>query len=432
MDILQQLHAQAEQVEVIQVQSESTKVRFESNSLKATQVEETSGLAVRVVKDGRMGFAASSDVTATEKLMANALESAAYGDAAPLKFPGLQTPPEVVCYDPTIAEFSIPRLVEIGQEIMAYLREVDPEGMVSVDLQRRIERFSLRNHAGADVSVMRTPFSLSFGVDRVKGDDVLMVYDMQGTTLWETDFMVPVRRLAEKFRLAQRIVALSSARMPVLFSPPGAVVLTYPLMLGLSGKNVVKGISPLAKRAGEAMFDRRITVADDATLPGRFASAPYDDEGVPHQRTVLIEDGVLRGFYYDLKTAARAGVASTGNGSRSLLGLPDPAPTNLVLSAGETPLTEMLASIKEGLWIEGVLGLGQGNIISGAFSNPLALAYKIENGEIVGRVKNASIAGNIYELLQHVGAVSRETEWVYQDFNQPYMLLEDMNIIAKG
>ncbi|MDX9954704.1 MAG: DNA gyrase modulator, partial [Anaerolineae bacterium] len=79
MDMLQQLHAQAEQVEVIQVQSESTKVRFESNSLKATQVEETSGLAVRVVKDGRMGFAASSDVTATEKLMANALESAAYG-----------------------------------------------------------------------------------------------------------------------------------------------------------------------------------------------------------------------------------------------------------------------------------------------------------------------------------------------------------------
>jgi PmbA protein len=76
--------------------------------------------------------------------------------------------------------------------------------------------------------------------------------------------------------------------------------------------------------------------------------------------------------------------------------------------------------------------LGQGNIISGAFSNPLALAFKIENGEIVGRVKNASIAGNIYELLQQVGAVSRETEWIYQDFNQPYILLEDMNVIAKG
>ncbi|OQA17405.1 MAG: protease TldD [Chloroflexi bacterium ADurb.Bin360] len=432
MDMLQQLQAQAEQVEVLHVQGESTKVRFESNSLKATQVEETSGLAVRVIKDGRLGFAASSDVTATGKLMTNALESAAYGDAAPFMFPGFQAFPEVACYDPTIAELSIPRLVEIGQEIMAYLREADPEGMVSVELQRRVERFSLRNHAGADVAMMRTPFSLSFGVDRIKGDDVLMVYDMQGATLWEDDFMAPVRRVAEKLQLAQRIVPLSSGRMPVLFSPPGAVALTYPLMLGLSGKNVVKGVSPLARRAGEAVFDHCITVIDDATLPGRFSSAATDDEGVPHRRTVLIENGVLQGFYHDLKTAARAGVASTGNGSRSLFTLPDPAPTNLIVSAGETPLADMLAGIKEGLWIEGVLGLGQGNIISGAFSNPLALAFKIENGEIVGRVKNASIAGNIYELLRHIGATSCETEWVYQGLNQPYILLEDMNIIAKG
>ena len=432
MDMLQQLQAQAEQVEVLHVQSESTKVRFESNSLKATQVEETSGLAVRIIKGGRLGFAASSDATATGKLITNALESAAYGDAAPFMFPGFQTPPEVACYDPTIAELSIPRLVEIGQEIMATLREADPEGMVSVELQRRVERFSLRNHAGADVAMMRTPFSLSFGVDRIKGDDVLMVYDMQGATLWEGDFMAPVRRLAEKLQLAQRIVPLNSGRMPVLFSPPGAVVLTYPLMLGLSGKNVVKGVSPLAGRVGEKVFDHRITMTDDATLPGRFSSAATDDEGVPHRRTVLIENGVLQGFYYDLKTAARAGVASTGNGSRSLFTLPDPAPTNLIVGAGETRLAEMLASIKDGLWIEGVLGLGQGNIISGAFSNPLALAFKIENGEIVGRVKNASIAGNIYELLQHVGAISRETEWVYQDFNQPTILLEDMNIVAKG
>ncbi len=431
MDMLQHLQAQAEQVEVIHLQSESTKVRFESNSLKASQVEETSGLAVRVVKNGRMGFAASSDVSATEKLVANALESAAYGDIAPFVLPGPQVTPDIACYDPGIAELSVSRLVEIGAEIMAYLRDVDPEGMVSVELQRRVEHFSLRNHTGTDVMVARTPFSLSFGIDRVKGDDVLMIYDMQGVTLWDEDFMAPVKSIAEKLRLAQRIVPLQSGRMPVLFSPPGAVVLTYPLMLGLNGKNVVKGISPLAGRIGEKIFDSRITVADDATLPGRFGSATYDDEGVPHRRTMLIENGVLKNFYYDLKTAARAGVVSTGNGSRGLFSLPDPAPTNYLLGAGETPLKAMLASIKEGLWIEGVLGLGQGNIISGAFSNPLALAFKIENGEIVGRVKNASIAGNIYDLLRHVGAVSRETEWVYQNFNQPYVLLEEMNVIAK-
>lgn len=94
-------------------------------------------------------------------------------------------------------------------------------------------------------------------------------------------------------------------------------------------------------------------------------------------------------------------------------------------------MAEMLSSIKEGLLVEIPLGLGQGNIISGAFSNSLGLAFKIENGEIVGRVKDVSIAGNIYELLLDVSAVSRETQWIYNNFRLPYILLRDMNVVAK-
>jgi PmbA protein len=77
------------------------------------------------------------------------------------------------------------------------------------------------------------------------------------------------------------------------------------------------------------------------------------------------------------------------------------------------------------------LGLGQGNILSGAFSNTLGLAFKIEGGEIVGRVKDVSIAGNIYELLQDVAAVSREREWVYYRYCLPHILLPNMNVVAK-
>jgi PmbA protein len=76
--------------------------------------------------------------------------------------------------------------------------------------------------------------------------------------------------------------------------------------------------------------------------------------------------------------------------------------------------------------------LGQGNVISGAFSNSVSLAFKIEKGEIVGRVKDVSLAGNVYDLLQDVAAVSKETEWVYYSFNLPYILLSDMNVVAKA
>jgi PmbA protein len=111
---------------------------------------------------------------------------------------------------------------------------------------------------------------------------------------------------------------------------------------------------------------------------------------------------------------------------------PSPAPTNLIFGAGATPLAEMLAGIDEGLLVENVLGLGQGNIISGAFSNPLALGFKIEKGEIVGRVKDVSLAGNVYDVLKNVAAVSQETEWVYTNLNLPNVLLSEMNVVAKN
>jgi PmbA protein len=109
-----------------------------------------------------------------------------------------------------------------------------------------------------------------------------------------------------------------------------------------------------------------------------------------------------------------------------------PSFTNLVMQPGETPLADILAGIDEGILVENVLGLGQGNTISGAFSNPLALAFKIEKGEVIGRVKDLSIAGNIYDLLKNITAVSKEAQWVYSTFYAPYVLVPEMNVAGKG
>lgn len=431
MDILQALTSKADQAEVLEFKSESTEVGFESNRLKSSQVEETRGIAVRVVKDGRLGFAASSDTAAQDKLVANVLESAAFGDEVPIIFPGPQLGPEVATFDQAIHELSIPRMVEMGQEIIDLMLQVEPEARVLVELDRGRQRLSLRNQAGAEITSERSPLSIFCDVSRVEGDDVLMIFEMMGTTQMEGDVLAFARSAAEKLELAKRSATIRSGRMPVLFSPSGSVVLAYPLMLGLDGKSVYTQTSPMAGKVGEKLFDEEISIVDDPTLDGRFSSAAYDDEGVPHRRNVLVGGGVLNGFLYDLKTAALSGVDSTGNGSRSLFNPPMPSPTNLVFEAGGTPIAEMIAGIDEGLLADSALGLGQGNVISGAFSNTLGLAYKIEKGEIVGRVKDVSIAGNVYDLLQDVDAVSREREWIYNDFCLPYILLPEMNVIAK-
>jgi PmbA protein len=432
MDILSKLGERAEQAEVFFVENEVTKVGFEANVLKSAEVEETRGVALRVVADGRLGFAASSDLSVEDRLISNALESARYGDALPLRFPGPQSGIPVKIFDERVTTLSIERLIEIGREMVDLVRGADPDAHVGVNLERGVRRAEVRNSSGAQAMVVQSPLEIMLNVERVRGDDVLIVYDFFSTTVWDDEYLLAARQIARKLELACELTTICSGTMPVLFSPKGATVLGLPLMLGLDGKNVYRRISPMAGKIGEKLFDSKLTVVDDPTLDGRPGSAPYDDEGVPKRRSVLIEDGVVRGFLYDLKTAAQSGVESTGSGSRGLFSPPSPSPSNLVLASGETSLADILADIQEGLLVDTPLGLGQGNVVSGAFANTLGLAYKIERGEIIGRVKDVSIAGNVYDVLGDIAAISRESEWVYGGLKLPYVFLPALNVVSKG
>ncbi len=432
MDILTQLKKQAEQVEVLNLQNEKTTVEYEANQLKTCTVAETKGTAVRVIRKGKLGFAASTDDTVMDKLAANALESAAYGDKAPFSFPDPKPAAIVRTFDKAVADLPIARLVEIGQEILDLVLPVEPNARCNVSLERSLVSANIRNQKGLDVSFQTSPLSLGIEIDRIEGDDVLILYDQLGTTIWEKDYLDFARRLVEKLKKASTITTIKPGKMPVLFAPTGTLALGLPLSQGLNGKEVYKGTSPMKGKIGEKLFDEKVTIVDDGTIDGKFASASYDDEGVPHHRNVLVDKGVLKSFVYDLKTAAQSGVESTGNASRQLFFPPEPSFTNFVIQPGQTPLKDMLAGIDEGIMVEDLLGLGQGNIISGAFSNPLALAFKIEKGEIVGRVKDLSIAGNIYDLLKNVAAVSKEAQWVYSTFYAPYVLIPEMNVAGKS
>ncbi|MBC7317258.1 MAG: TldD/PmbA family protein, partial [Chloroflexi bacterium] len=197
------------------------------------------------------------------------------------------------------------------------------------------------------------------------GDDVLMTYDGTSGISLSEDYRQVIARLADKLELAKKAASLPSGRMPVLFSPKGAMVLMWPLVQAINGQNVQRGTSPLGNRQGELVFDRRLTLWDDPLLPGRPRSSSHDEEGVPCYRKAPIQEGVCTGFLYDLRTATLMGTESTGNGSRSLFSPPSPAPSNLVVQAGETPLQEVIAGIEQGLLVEDVLGLGQGNPLSG-------------------------------------------------------------------
>jgi PmbA protein len=199
--------------------------------------------------------------------------------------------------------------------------------------------------------------------------------------------MISDGKAIELFKMAESIAPIRSGDMPVIFTPQGVNVLLLALSLGFDGKNVFLGSSPLSGKLGEKIADERFFVTDNPLLDYANSSGKYDEEGIPHQITPLIEGGVAKHFLYDLDTAGRAGAKTTGNGVGC-------KPTNLVVKEGNASYKEMIRNTKEGLLVHNVLGLGQGNPISGEFSVNVHLGYKIENGEVVGRVKDVMLAGN--------------------------------------
>ena len=349
--MLERLLEKAEQAEIFEINSEATKIGFKANKLKSFEVEETQGLAARVLVNGKLGFAASSDATALDRLIQNVLESARFGDEVPLRFPEPQPGPAVQVYDPQLAALSTDRLIEMGQDMIEIVRDADEEASVSIDLTRRVRETTVRNSRGAEVSVRKAPLSIMVQVERVRGDDVVTLFEYFTTAKLDKTYRVFADRIAEKLQLARRRATLSSGRMPVLFSPNGAPVLALPLVHGLNGKNVYRGISPMVGREGEQLFDEKLTVVDDPTLDGRPGSSSHDDEGLARRRNALIGGGRLNGFIYDLKTAVLSDTEPTGNGERGLFSPPSPTFSNMVIEPGDLPVDKIVAGIDRGLLV---------------------------------------------------------------------------------
>ena len=164
--------------------------------------------------------------------------------------------------------------------------------------------------------------------------------------------------------------------------------------------------------------------------PTAPTAAPPMMRGVPSQRTPLIEGGRVANFFYDLQTAALAGTKSTGNGNRNG-GLPTPSPTTLVIAPGKTSFDEMVSDIKEGLVIEQLMGAEQGNILGGDFSGNVLLGFKIENGKIVGRVKDTMVSGNVYQVLKEVTAIGSKPEWVGGFVYTPHIYCPRLSVASK-
>ena len=221
--------------------------------------------------------------------------------------------------------------------------------------------------------------------------------------------------------------------MPVVLMPTAiASVVLSPILVALNGKTVVQGTSPLADKLGQQVASPAFSVVNDPTLPFVPGSRPSDDEGVVSKRVPLIDKGVVANFLYDLQAAGQANAESTGSGERGLGSLPSPASSVLVVSEGQSSFEQMLSEIGEGLIVERLLGAGQGNMLGGDFNANVLLGYKVEGGQVVGRVKDTMVHGNAYKALENLIAVGSQGRWVGGGLYTPSISCADIAVATKA
>ena len=433
--LLQQACKKVDSAELFKVKSKTVPVNFEVNRLKSIDISESEGKALRVINKGKIGFSSSTGSEGFDLMVEKAAVTSEFGSAASFDFPEEAKRSEkkkINIYDRKVEYKSIEEMIKIGEDILGRVRDFNRKLRCDVTIVKDCNEIKYFNSRGGNFSYSKTAIAYSMMVQQIENQDMLMVYSSIESGEDNLEVEELTSEIIENLKWGDKIVPVDSGKMPVIFTPKAALVLILPIISGLNGKMVLKKISPLTSHKNKKLWSDLLTFYSDGTIDFAAGSAPFDDEGIEMKRVSLVEKGEIKNFYYDLQTAGIAGVESTGNGLRAgSQSEPVPSISNLVMEEGKVSFSEMIKDIKEGIIVDQVLGLGQGNIISGAFSNNVQLGYKIEKGKIVGRVKDVMISGNAIEELKNIAVLGDKAKWVSGKYKFPHIYLKSLSVSAK-
>lgn len=423
----------SEEAEVFFVRHRDEPVLFEANRLKMIESRESAGVALRVIKNGRIGFSSTSNLGDIDSLVKNALEVLPFGPVARLDFPSSNGMRPVDVFDSRTESFPIEDMVELGQSSIDRLVAHSPGILCDATVSKSVTGVTILNSNGGSAEYSKTVFSIFVHGTIIQDTDMLFVSDGRSSCVPVSDTAEILESIETQLDLSSNVVPAPVGERPVIFTPRGAAgALLGPLLAGFNGKNIVQGSSPLVGKQGQELFDERLRIWDEPTYPYSPGSRMCDDEGVPTRKLPLVEDGVVAGFFYDLQTAGQGGVESTGSANRGINTQPSPGASVILIKEGDVAYKDMVGDIKDGLVVERLLGAGQSNILGGNFNANVLLGYRVANGRVTGRVKNTIISGNVYTILKNIQAIESESHWVGGSLKVPSVYLDNISVAAKG
>jgi PmbA protein len=421
-DVAQRIVSRArgnEQIEAIVVHERSTDVRAYDGEIESLSSAETLGVGIRVIVDGRQGFAwaGTLDEAVIDETLADARDNVAFAtrdELVALAEPDGVPVPQIELYSDELVALPTTRKVDLALELERATRTGDPRmvGVEAADYSDAITESAIATSTGIDRSSRESSCWLSVYSLAAEGDDTTTGF---GFSVGRAPSTLDVARAArDACERATRMLGATKPktdRLTVVLDPWVSAQLLGIIAATLTGDAVIKGRSLFANRLGEEVAAPLFTLVDDPTDAAAFGATDFDGEGLAARRTPLISAGVLQGFLHNTYTARRMGVPSTASAVRGPKSTPSVGVHAAVLTPGTQTREQLVAGVDRGVLIQEVSGLHSGvNPVSGDFSTG-AEGMLINGGTVGAPVREFTIASTIQRLLHDVVAVGNDTEW---------------------
>ncbi|HEX7445534.1 MAG TPA: TldD/PmbA family protein [Methanothrix sp.] len=393
----------AAEAEVYGMVGRSVDVDLRKGSVEMASESFHSGLGLRAVVKGAVGFSSTSDMSLLESVAMSAVKSAkARGsDESWISLPSLgKVTPAHGIFDKRLVHISSEECLEVATSMLEGCSAVKEAEPVSGGVACVCGTGFVINSLGLEL--LETATLMQASMETIaKAGDVATGSEFFNSRSFQPSMEAVGKAAAVMARASLAGTKAESGTFDVLLKPLAvAELLEGTILSSLEADNVQKGRSSLKGRVGEAISSEGLNIYDDGLLAGGLDSSAFDGEGVPSQRTVLIEKGVLKGFLYDSYTAGKDGVKSTGNAARQgYSDVPRVGIRNLIVSS---PVAYDLLEETKGYLVNGLIGAHTANPISGDFSVEARNAFRVSPGEVPVPIRSLMLAGNIYDLLKNI------------------------------
>lgn len=410
-----------EQVEAYVARSRDTQVRAYEGEVEQLSVAESLGVGVRVVRDGRQGFAycGTFDPAAVRDALTEARDNAAFAEPdewAGLAGPDGVDPPQLDLWRDDLLSVPTERKVALAVELESAIRAADPRvtGVESSDFADTAAEMVVATTTGIRQAAQHTGCELVGYSLAGEGDETQTGFGFSvGRSIDDLDIDVAARDAVERATRMLGAVKPPSEKLTVVLDPWVSAQLLGIVAGTLSAEEVVKGRSLFADRVGESVAGPIFTLVEDPTDPRAWGAGPVDDEGLASRRVPLIEGGVLGGFVQSSWTARRMGTTSTGSAVRGgFKTTPGASCRAVTLTAGEASPEDLVGGLDHGVLVQEVSGLHSGvNPISGDLSTG-AQGLRIRDGALAEPLREFTIASTLQKLLQDVVAIGNDLTWL--------------------